>query len=199
MKLSTELINYLEEMGTWDSFRREYNKIHEKNPQYANTFAGMLEIARGLNVINAPYLIIGGLAVASYIHQLDNGAFRNWRGTSDIDLLVPDKKVAEGVFNSANYRFKQSQTTKQGMVGRLYDYVKEDNGEITVVGLRLGLTDKTGKNITNKFLNRSAMIPVHGVRVSVPQFKDLVYMKKWANRAKDRTDRNILRGLVSKI
>ena len=199
MKLSIDLINYLEEKGTWDSFRSEYNEIHKKDPLYANTFAGVLEIARGLNTENIPYLVIGGLAVASYLHQVDNSAFRNWRGTSDIDLVVSDKKIASRILNSADYKFKQSQPNKQGMVGRLCDYVKQDDGEITVVGLRTGIRDKTGRDVTNKFVKNSAKIPVHGVQISVPKLKDLIYMKRWANRGKDKSDIRTLKKIFSNI
>ena len=199
MKISIDLINYLTDKNTWNDFLSEYNDIHDKNPAYANTFAGMLEISRGLNIKNKPYLIIGGLSVASYIHQLDSNAFKDWRGTSDIDLLLPNKKDAESVLYSAGYEFKQTQNTKEGMVGRLYDYVKEDNGEITVVGLREGICDKRKKDITQKLVNQRAIIPVYGVRVAVPKLKDLINMKRFANRAKDRGDIKTLKVLYSNI
>lgn len=184
---------------TLDGFLSEYETIHKENPAYANTFAGMLEIARGLNELEEPYLIIGGLAVASYLHQMDSKAFENWRGTDDIDLVVPNKKIAEKVLRYADYEFRQAQNGLPGVGGRLYDYAKEDNGETTVVGFREKVIDKTKKDVTRKLLNHRAQIPVHGIRVSVPQLKELAEMKKWANREKDRADRKTLKRMVSKI
>lgn len=199
MKLSIELIKHLESRNTWKSFREEYDALHEKNPAYANTFAGMLEICRGLNIRNTPYLIVGGLAVASYLYKADNNALRDWRGTYDIDLVVPDKRLAEEVLNFADYEFRQKQPSKIGMKGFLYDYAKEDKGETTVVGLRKGLVNSSGKDITNKLIKRSEIIPVYGVRVSVPHLKDLVEMKRFANRNKDRIDLKYLRKFYKKI
>jgi hypothetical protein len=195
MKISQELKERLKEKDTFEEFEEEYMAIHEWNPAYANTFAGMLEISRGLNIRGTSHLIIGGLAVASYVHQVNPEAFRNWRGTSDIDLLVPHKKDAEAVLNYAGYKFKQSQKTKPGMIGRLYDYAKDDDGETTVVGLREGICDKSGRDITSKLLDHKTIIPVHGIMVSVPQLKYLLEMKKWANRPKDREDRKTLKDI----
>jgi len=198
MKISEDLINHLEKVGTWEDFRLEYNIIHKKDPAYANTIAGMLEIARGLNKIKRKYLIIGGLAVASYLHQGDICAFREWRGTSDIDLLA-DKKIAESILKKADYSFAQTQKGKIGIIGRLYDYTKEDNGETTVVGLREKIMGENGRDITDYLLNHRSIIPVHGVHVSVPQLRDLVKMKRFANRKKDREDVKILKKLAERI
>jgi predicted nucleotidyltransferase len=195
MKLSVRLINHLNRKGTFNDFLSEYNTIHEKDPAYANTFAGMLEIAKGLGELGQDYLIIGGLAVASYLHQMDDKAFQNWRGTSDIDLLVPDRNVAEKILLYSDYHFKQVQHSKEGMIGNLYDYVKQDNGEPTVVGLRMGLCDKSKRDITRKLLIHQAIIPVHGVGVAVPRIRDLIEMKRWANRSKDRSDIKTLKSM----
>jgi predicted nucleotidyltransferase len=196
MKLSIKLINHLTQQGTLDNFLSEYNTIHSRDPAYANTFAGMLEIAKGLCELKEDYLIIGGLSVASYLHQMDDMAFQNWRGTSDIDLLVPNRNAAEKILLYSDYKFKQTQHSKEGMIGNLYDYAKQDNGETTVVGLRTGLCDKSGRDITQKVLAHRAIIPVHGVRISVPQLKDLIEMKRWANRKKDREDIQTLKRMI---
>ena len=188
MKLSMDLIAHLEKKGTLRAFIDEYETIYSKNPAYANTFAGMLEISRGLNLAKADYLIIGGLSVAAYLHQFDSEAFGSWRGTSDIDLLVTDKNIGTRVLKSADYDFAQVRPSRIGMKGLLYDYTKEDNGETTVVGLRTGIMDKAKRDVTKKLLTHSAIIPVHGVRVAVPQLGDLIKMKKWANRKRDRED-----------
>ena len=198
MKFSVELIDHLEKVGSWNSFREEYQALHEKDPAYANTFGGMLEICRGLNIRETSYLIIGGMAVASYLHQADSHAFRDWRGTSDIDLMVPDKKLAEEVLNFADYKFRQTYPSKIGMKGKLYNYAKDNQGETIVVGLREGIVNSSGKDITNKLLNHAAIIPVHGVRIAVPQWKDLISMKRFANRKKDREDLNFLKTVFGK-
>lgn len=196
MKISLNLINHLQSKESFDDFLSEYNDIHERDPAYANTFAGMLELSRDLNHLNTPYLIIGGLAVASYLHQTDEEAFRNWRGTSDIDLVVPNRDLAERVLRKSGYEFRQIQNGKEGVIGRLYDFAKEDNGETTVVGYRQGICDSKGREITREMLNHAAVIPVHGVPIIVPKLKDLVYMKRLANRSKDRLDIKTLKGLV---
>ncbi len=195
MKLSINLINSLTKSGTWEDFLNEYNGIHAKNPAYSNTYAGMLEICKGLNDLKEDYAIIGGLAVASYLHQMDDKAFQSWRGTSDIDLLVPNRDAAEKILLYSEYKFKQTQNSKEGMIGRLYDYVKQDNGEATVVGLRTGVCDKGERDITRKLLSHRAIIPVQGIGISVPQLKDLIQMKQWANRGKDRQDVKTLRSM----
>jgi hypothetical protein len=196
MKVSMDLINYLTQRDTWNDFLSEYNAIHNKNPAYANTFAGLLEIAKGLSDLREDYLVIGGLAVASYLHQMDNRAFQNWRGTVDIDLLVPNRDAAEKVLLSSDYKYKQVQHSKEGVIGGVYDYVKQDNGESTVVGLRTGLCDTSKRDITRKLLNHRAIIPVHSVGIAVPQLKDLIQMKRWANRKKDREDIRILKEMI---
>jgi predicted nucleotidyltransferase len=127
---------------------------------------------------------------------VDPAAFQNWRGTSDIDLLVSNRDVAEKVLRHSDYNFKQTQNSKEGMIGRLYDYVKQDNGEITVVGLRTGLCDKSGKDITKRLLGHHAIVPVQGIGISVPRLKDLIEMKQWANRKKDREDIKTLRYML---
>lgn len=199
MKISQDLINHLKERNTFNDFLNEYKSIHNTNPAYANTFAGMLEISRGLNTRGIPNLIIGGLSVATYLHQVNPHAFKEWRGTSDIDLLVPDRKQAERILHNAGYEFRQIQNTKEGMIGRLYDYAKEDNGETTVVGFREGICDRSRRDITKKLINQRTIIPVHGVMVSVPNLKDLIEMKKFANRAKDRGDIKTLKALYNNI
>ena len=201
MKLSMDLIKHMERAGSWKDFRRDYDIIHDEkgNKSYANTFAGMLEISMGLDVLGEDYLIIGGMAVAAYLYQVDPQAFRNWRGTDDIDLLVIDKGIAERVLKSADYEFRGVLNNKPGVIGQLFDYAKEDNGETTVVGLRAGVADGTGKDITRKLLNHRAIIPVHGVQVAVPQLRALVEMKRSANRAKDREDIKTIKYLTSRI
>ena len=189
------LINHLTHQGTWKDFLSEYNAIHQKTPAYANTFAGMLEIAKGLNDLGEDYLVIGGLAVASYLHQMNDQAFRTWRGTADIDLLVPDRDIAEKVLTYSDYHFSQTDKTKEGMIGKLYTYAKQDNGETTVVGLRTGLRDPAGRDITRKMLMHHATVPVYGVGVAIPRIKDLLDMKGQANRKKDRQDIKTLKSM----
>lgn len=195
MKLSMNLINSLTQKDTWEDFLSEYNTIHKKIPAYANTFAGMLEISKGLDDLKSDYLMIGGLAVASYLHQMNDQVFRVWRGTTDIDLMVPNRDIAEKVLRDSGYLYTGVQNSKEGMIGRLYDYVKQDNGETTVVGLRMGLCDPSGRDITHKLLNHHATIPVHGIGIAVPRIKDLMEMKKWANRNKDRRDIKTLKSM----
>lgn len=198
MKISKKLEKHLKKVKTWRGFVEEYNIIHKKKPSYGNTFAGMLELARDLNERNVSYLIIGGLAVASYVHQGSDKAFREWRGTTDIDLLA-SKKEAERALINADYEFGQAQRGKPGIIGKLYDYVKQDDGETTVVGLREKVQGRSGKDITNSLLNHKTMIPVHGVHIYVPRLKDLFEMKKWANRTKDRKDLKVLKKLMKAL
>ncbi len=195
MKISTSLTSHLETNNQFKGFWREYKSLHSRDStgqKYANTIAGCMEIVHDLNEKKIPYCILGGLAVAFHLHQVDHNAFLKWRGTSDIDLLVA-KKVVGGILRKNDYTYRQVlrglKAAKQGV----YDYVKDDNGETLVLGLRESIQNKKGKDITNKILNNSSLVDVYSVPIRVPMIRDLVQMKRFANRAKDREDIKLLR------
>ncbi len=193
MKLSMSLIKHLEDNSEWEHFRREYDALHgtgEDGKDYANTVAGCLEISHDLNHRNIPYCILGGLAVAFHLHQVDHDAFLTWRGTSDIDLLAPKNNDVVGVLNSNGYTYRNSKSGMRGVTGKgkVFDYVKDDNGENLIVGLRSGV-EVRGKAVTERLLgSHSTLVDLYSVPVRVPMVRDLIAMKQYANRKKDRLD-----------
>ena len=195
MRISLPLVKYLTEHSQFERFMDEYETLHsrdEKGKFYANTIAGCLGIAHDLNSQKIPYCIIGGLAVAFHIHQVDHDAFLKWRGTSDIDLLV-QKSAAEKILRDEGYAFRDVKRGKKGAMNGIYDYAKDDNGEHLVLGLREHIEDQSGKDITHKLLSGATNVDVYSIPVKVPMIRDLVDMKCFANRLKDRDDIKLLR------
>lgn len=195
MKIDLSLIKHLAHNEQLERFMQEHDSLHnrdDKGKAYANTIGGCLGIAHDLNRKNIPYCIIGGLAVAFHLHQVNHDAFLQWRGTSDIDILA-NKKVAERTLGEFGYDFREPKYGKKGAKSGVYIYAKDDNGESLSLGLRQEVEDKTGRNIAPKLLGSATVVDVYSVPIRVPMIRDLVAMKLHANRAKDREDIKRLR------
>ncbi len=195
MKIDLSLVKYLEDNSQLERFMGEYEELHERDEEgkaYANTIGGCLGIAHDLNRKKVPYCIIGGLAVAFHLHQVNHAAFLQWRGTSDIDILA-DKKSAERTLREFGYDFREAQYGKAGAKSGIYVYAKDDNGESLSLGLRQKVEDKTGRNIAPKLLGSATVVDVYSIPIRVPMIRDLVAMKLHANRTKDREDIKRLR------
>lgn len=191
--ISMSLIKELEKNGVWDSFRGEYDALHKRDRTYANSIVGCMELAHHLNSYEVPYFVIGGLAVAMYVHQVDHEGFLKWRGTDDIDLVVPNLDDGKKALVHCGYRFMNRYNAKEGSTGPIYNHVRDENGETIVAGLRTGVSDLPGRDITRELLKNVGRVDLWSIPVQVPAVRALTEMKKFANRAKDRADIKLLR------
>lgn len=89
--------------------------------------------------------------------------------------------------------YRQTRNRLAGAKTGVYDFAKDDDGETLVLGLREKIEDKSDKDITQKTLKHSATVDVYSVPIRVPMIRDLVAMKRAANRAKDRSDIAVIR------
>lgn len=196
MKFSVNLIKHLKENEQFDKFWAEYDSLHSRaqTKAYANTVAGCLEIVHDLNDRGIPYCMIGGLSVAFHLHQVNHDAFLNWRGTSDIDILAP-KSAIESVLKANGYAYKQIRRGMPGARTGIFDYVKDDNGESLTLGLRQAVEDERDRDITGRLLGslHSTAVDVYSIPVRVPSIRELIAMKRAANRGKDRDDIKLLK------
>ena len=179
-----DVLRKFEELGIIDDFLAEDKAIRLVDRPYANSIIGCLELSHRLNEAGNLYLIIGGLAVACYVRQVNYEGFLKWRGTNDIDILVLNKDYGERALRNCGYEFRQLLKNKGGAIGPIYVYAREDNGETLVVGLRTGIKS-VNKDITSYLLKNATKVDLWGVPINVPMIRDLVAMKRDANRPKD--------------
>lgn len=197
MKFSDKLIAHLRENRQLKRFRQEYRSLYDKNADsraYGNTIAGCMEIAQRLDEEQIPYCVLGGLAVAFYQHQIDHEAFLIARRTSDIDLLV-ERKAVEGILREEGYEFSQVRRGMKGAKAGVFDFTRISNGEHLVVGLRESVEDRKGRDITNKVLQHAGTVDVYSIPIRIPTIRELIAMKRFANRTKDREDIRLLKKL----
>jgi hypothetical protein len=126
------------------------------------------------------------------VHQVDHDAFLKWRGTSDVDILV-QKAHAEKALGKMHYQFRGRMPEKAGAESGIYTYVKDENGETLTLGLREAVTDASKRDITERLLRTATTVDVYSVPVRVAFMRELIRMKQFANRPKDRGDIKLLK------
>jgi predicted nucleotidyltransferase len=80
-----------------------------------------------------------------------------------------------------------------GSLNGVYEYAKDENGESLSLGLRETVHDRHNSDIAKKLLRSATSIDLYSVPVRVPMIRDLVAMKRHANRPKDRSDIKLLK------
>lgn len=198
--ISDKLKRYLEDSGDLKHFKEDFEKISrvtsKSHPKYADTLREFLELCLMLNEEQKDYVVLGGLATAAHIYAANPSEFILWRGTDDIDLLA-DKKEVEGIIRALGYEFRES-VRRKGAIGNIYDFVKDIDGTSVKIGLRGGV-EVMGRDFTQRLYRNASTVGVYSVPIKVPTLRDLVEMKRYSNRKKDRKDIELLKKLYGSL
>lgn len=146
-------------------------------------------IIQGLNRGKIEYLVIGGVAVLAYGVE---------RATFDIDVLLPeDEKIIDRflkvVLNLGYRRVTDEKGNKIGPIARLKPGRVIERKMVRFKGkydLDLLTISRSKFDFMHEYRQQ---VEYAGIKIPIPEIIDLIHLKEWSGRPRDKEDARLLR------